>query len=131
MIYLLMASSMLFLIPATYALFNELYIISSIIFTCSIISILFWANPENEQLRNLDVMFARLCFTYMFVHGLIYYDFSNTVEVIMTYILLFLVIHSFLGSHYFYGNNNLWIFYHCFFHVNCTLLKTLVIKNIL
>ena len=131
MIYLLMGSSILFVIPAIYALLNQLYIISSIISICSIISFLFWANPENEGLRNLDITFARLCFTYMFIHGIVYYDFSNTAELLFAFILLFLVIHSFIGSHYFHGNNNIWIFYHCYFHINCTLLKTIVIKNIL
>jgi hypothetical protein len=126
-----MCSSVLFLIPAIYALLNQLYIISCIITICSIISFIFWSNPENNDVRDLDIMFARICFTVMFIHGIVYYDFSNTAEVLMTYILLSLVIHSFIGSHYFHGNNNIWIFYHCFFHINCTLLKSITIKNIM
>ena len=131
MIQLLMASSILFLIPAIYALTNRQCIIGAIITTCSIISFIFWSNPEDEIIREWDIMFARINFTYMVIHGLIYYDFSNTVELLMTLILLGLVIHTFMGSNYLYGDNNLWIFYHFFFHINCTLLNSIVIKNVI
>lgn len=129
--YLLMNSSLLFLIPSFYAFYNKYYLISLIIFITTLISVLYWSNRENELYYISDIRCSRILFVYMFINGILYYDFSNYPELILSLIILSLLVYSFMGSHYLFNNNNkYWVYYHLFFHINTTILLLLVIKNI-
>lgn len=79
-----------------------------------------------------DILCSRLLFTFMFINGILYYDFSNYSELVFSLLILSLLVHSFIGSHYLFDNNNYyWVYYHFLFHINTTILLLLVIKNII
>jgi hypothetical protein len=130
--YLLINSSLSFLLSSFYAYYNKLYFISVVIFITSVISSLYWSNTENKLYYICDIVCSRLLFTFMFINGMLHYDFSNYSELLFSLLILSLLVNSFIGSHYLFNNNNdYWVYYHFLFHINATILLLLVIKNII
>jgi len=122
----LVFTSLLFYIPGFQALYYKIYDLSIIYLVCGTVSAYYWADPSaNPRALLLDKICANINLAYSFYRG--YNTVGENVEDIIQVAYLFLVtVFCYIFACWNYQCNpesDVWICYHAFFHVNCTILK--------
>ena len=110
-------SSFLFTIPILAHEYNEdRKWPSFLLITTSLISANFWRNPLYDWRRLLDIYFARLSFTYFFIHGCICVPWPYNLLISMNTLNIGYCFHK---SHKEYEIENIqWVWYHVRFHAS-------------
>jgi len=123
---LLVFSSLLFYIPGFQALYYKIYDLSIIYLICGTVSAYYWAIPISDPwVLMVDKTCANVNLAYSFYRGYKSVG-KETDEIISTSYLFLVTVFCYIFSCKNYNENpesDIWIFYHAFFHVNCTILK--------
>lgn len=132
--YTLVITSATFLYPAYYAIVkNKSNTLARLSTINSILSIIFWLDPNNKYKYIVDIIVANVSGITYFIYGVKYIPPDNKAVRIIGYINGGLMILLFNGSCISYNNNatgNMWVIYDTCFHL-CTLVgKLLVLTNI-
>ena len=124
----LILSSCLFIIPAIYSYYNNLYIYSLILVLTTIISINFWRDATYSWRRIMDRIFAKIAFMFFFINGIIYITYFPFI--ILSYLGLVATIWCYYLSNKYCGKDSIWWKYHVIFHSIITCLQLLVINSV-
>lgn len=110
-------SSFLFTIPILAHEYNEdRKWPSYLLITTSLISANFWRNPLYDWRRLLDIYFAKLSFTYFFIHGCLCVPWPYNLLISMNTLNIGYCFHK---SHKEYEKENRqWVWYHVRFHAS-------------
>ena len=123
-------SSSLFLLPAVYGLYKELYIWSILLCITTLISVNYWRDATDSWRRNLDLWFAKFIFC-VFSAAMIYYvenEFYAAFGYTAFFLILFLYYKS-VQSHYYKYEH--WWMYHVLFHVLLAMEQFIIIDSII
>jgi hypothetical protein len=121
-------SSCLFIIPAIYSYYNNLYIYTIILVLTMIISINFWRDATYSWRRISDRIFAKLTFIFFFINGIIYITYLPFI--IITCLGLVASFWCYYLSNKYCGKNPFWWKYHITFHSIIVCLQLLVINSV-
>ena len=124
----LILSSLLFIIPAIYSYYNNLYIYTIILILTTIISVNFWRDATYSWRRISDRIFAKLAFVFFFINGIMYITYLPFI--ILSYFGLFASFWCYYLSNKYCGKSSIWWKYHFTFHSIITFLQLLVIKSV-
>lgn len=110
-------SSFLFTIPILAHEYNEdRKWPSFLLITTSLISANFWRNPLYDWRRLLDIYFAKLSFSYFFIHGCLCVPWPYNLLISMNTLNIGYCFHK---SHKEYEKENRgWVWYHVRFHAS-------------
>ena len=122
----LVLSSCFFLIPATYALKNNIYIYGGLSVSTSICSINHWRCAEYGIRRNVDRFFAIVAFFIYVPTGLFIFPIYLSAITLSTIIVSFVISNYLSKNHYPY-----FVFVHMIFHASVAITKILVIYYLL
>jgi len=122
----LCVSSCFFLVPGTYAFYNQLYLYGTVCTYTSILSINHWRNAEDGTRRLVDRISASTCAMTYFVGGCLHcrgiYFYGYGIPI------LFIITCCFIMSNYLSVRwNPYWIYSHMMFHLTVSLSEILVI----
>jgi len=123
-------TSLLFLVPGLYGIYNKEYFCSSLMVAGSLISLNYWRDPVPGFRRNLDLYFVRSCiFTFGYK---ILTSINNWYNIALITSLYGLGNLCFLKASYeYYKKNRFWYIYHMSFHGLCFLGHSAVIYSLL
>jgi len=122
-------TSLLFLIPAYYAYIHKLYDHVILLIVTSIISANYWRKATYSWRRNLDLIFSKISFAIYIYYGVKCSDIKGLICGILRLILM---IHCFfLSCKCFRERNNMWVMYHCLFHILITIEQLTILKSII
>jgi hypothetical protein len=125
--YLVLSSS-LFMAPAIYGFYNNLYFLSLVLVFTSGISINHWRDAKYSWRRIADRIFSKITFAiffyYLFKHSAcnLYFFLQN--------IGLFKVVYCYYMSNK-HHNTPIWWKYHMKFHVWCVFSEWMILKRVL
>ena len=126
----LVLSSFFFIIPATYAYINNLYMHSILLGVTSLISANYWRKATYSLRRNIDLVFAKISFIVFVSHGVFYV--RKIYYVIFGYSGLVVLLYCYyLSGKLLELNNNNWYKYHFIFHFIMTYEQMIIIDSIL
>ena len=125
-------SSLLFFIPGLQALRYQVYDLSIIYLISGTVSCYYWATLDHNALI-LDKLCANVNLAYSFYKGCIFY--KSTEEIVISSFFLSVTIYLYIYSCYLFELQDngsaeeidVWIIYHIFFHVNCAILKGVLV----
>ncbi len=125
----LVLSSSFYMIPAIYALINNLYYYFVLLFFTSFISANYWRKATYSWRRNIDLIYAKFTFL-VFALNCIYYNIPRY-YVIPLYIgvITFLYLY-YLSEKLFKLKQNNWYKYHFMFHFISSCVQLIIIDNI-
>ena len=113
-------TSLMFLVPGLYGLYNNEKFCSSLMIAGSLISLNYWKDPKPGFRRNLDLYFVRSCvgvFGYKILTSI-----DNWYKIgLITSLYSLGKIYFFKASTEYYKNNRFWYIYHISFHSLCFL----------
>ena len=126
----LVLSSFFFTIPATYALINNLYLHSILLFMTSFISANYWRKATYSWRRNMDLLFSKISFIVFVSNGIFYVRILY--HVIPGYIGLILLLYCYyMSGKLFELKKDNWYKYHFLFHFIMAYEQTIIINSIL
>ena len=122
----IVVSSSLFMAPAIYGFYNNLYLLPFVLFAASSISINHWRHATYSWRRVTDRIFAKITFAIFFYHFI--RDSSCNLYFFLQNIGLLNVLY------YYYMSNKhhytpIWWKYHMKFHVWCVFSEWMIIQN--
>jgi hypothetical protein len=125
----LVLSSLLFIIPSIYALYNCIYSISIILLLTCIVSCNYWYKATYSWRRDLDIIFAKISFIIFFLLGIINVkcDMNNLIPY-CGIILLFICYN--LSNKLHIKKYKYWFIFHVLFHLIMVLELMLIINKI-
>ena len=114
----LVLSSLCFLIPGIYCLFNKLYLYAGLIFITSLVSANYWREATYSWRRNADLLVSKISFTVFLFTGLFQ---LRTMTPVMQMTALFLVLPILVFSYHmscklYASQKDHWYVYHMAFH---------------
>jgi hypothetical protein len=124
-------SSCFFLVPGTYAFYNQLYIYGTVCIFTNVLSINHWRNAEDGIRRKMDIIAASSGAVIYITSWIIYC--KDTCFFIGIPIITLVFISFFLSNYLSIRWNPYWVYVHMLFHFMVALSKMLVIyctKNI-
>lgn len=122
----LVLSSCFFLIPATYALQNAIYLYGFVSVSTTICSINHWRCAEDGLRRKVDKIVAMMAFIIYFSTGCVYFPIYISVVTFATIALSFMI-----SNHLSKNHDPYWVLAHVFFHASVTITKIIIIYHIL
>ena len=122
----LVLSSCFFLIPATYALKNKIYIYGGLSVSTTICSINHWRCAEYGIRRNVDRFIAIVAFFIYVPTGLFIFPIYLSAITLSTIIVSFVISNYLSKNHYPY-----FVFVHMIFHASVAITKIFVIYYLL
>jgi len=138
--FLLSISSTFFTIPGIYAFSLGHIGLSTFSFFTAFISTLFWSNPKEGIIRNIDLITSKVSFLIFFYYGFtgvfkkIYRE-PEKKEYITDAVLGFIISSSLIGCFYMACwlhsiEDPLWVWYHFFFHIQTIYLQVKAIEYV-
>jgi hypothetical protein len=128
--YLIVLSSLLFLIPGVYSYINGQYMISFSLIISTILSINFWRDARYTWRRIIDRTYAKFSFLYFFITGILYVTWLPLL--IMGYMGLFGLIYCYyMSNKHCHNKNEVWWKYHIAFHFITICTQIMIIWSII
>ena len=122
-------SSGLFMIPAIYSYYNDLYFYAIILVLTTIISVNFWRHATYSWRRIIDCIFSKFVFIFSLINGIFYVTYMPFT--IAGYLVLFAILYCYYLSNKYCGNNPIWWKYHILFHLFTVCIQFIIINGIL
>jgi hypothetical protein len=129
--YLIVLSSLLFLVPAVYSYINGQLLITCILIITTILSVNFWRDARYTWRRIIDRTYAKMTFVYFAVNGFLYVTWLPFL--IMGCIGSFGLIYCYYMSNKHCSSmnkNEVWCKYHIAFHFITICTQLMIIKSI-
>jgi hypothetical protein len=124
--YIVLSSS-LFMIPAIYGYYHNLYFLPFALFIASLISMNYWRHATYSYRRIVDRSCSKIAFMICFYHSTKYA--SLNLNLFLQYIGFFTFVYYYYMSNK-YHNAPGWWKYHIKFHVFCVYTQLMIIQNI-
>lgn len=126
----LVLSSLVFMIPSTYAYFNKLYFFCVLLFFTSLISANYWRKATYSWRRNMDLVFSKISFVVFASNGILYVRTMHYLISGYTGLILLLYCYYLSGKLLELKKDN-WYKYHIAFHFIIMYEQIIVIDSIL
>ena len=115
--YMLVTSSLLFLIPGYFALLCNLQLHGIFSIVMSIVSIIYWISPEQNWRKTLDLIISNLYAIYFISTGIYCSNSLFQWQVLLAFPLSYLMIMNYIMSNLSWDYNlDQWVYFHVSFH---------------
>jgi hypothetical protein len=121
-------SSSLFMVPAIYGLYNNLYLLPLVLFIASSISINHWRDATYSWSRIADRIFSKITFATFFYY-FIKHSSCNLYFLLQINGLFKVVYYYYMSNKY--DDTPIWWKYHIKFHTFCVFSELLIIQNVI
>ncbi len=125
--YLLIGSSLFFLLPCFYAWVLKVYSLCLLTAATTIISINYWRHPCLGWRRDLDLYFAKFSFCCFFCIGAMNISDSALLRILYTNIFALFIFFGLSNYMWMKSVSYMWTYFHFIFHVFVTISQILVI----
>ena len=129
---MLVVSSLLFLIPAYYAIICDLYTHGIFSILASFVSIIYWISPGPSWRQTLDLTISKLYIIYFVVIGIYCYNSLFQWQILLKILLIYITLMNYIMSHISWEYKlEQWIYFHISFQIwSCILqLNTIYFIN--